>query len=557
MRSSLQYIWTFFCVIFVSNSITLLGQNFINSTESFGINSHVGNTHLGSGLSVFDFDNDGWEDLSFGTDLGDEIHFYKNINGTHFQRISGLIADGSNQKAVVWVDFDNDNDYDLFIASFNNQNKLFQNNGSFNFTDITTSSGLVIENSASYGAVFADVNKDGFLDLYVSNWTDVNRFYINDGAGAFVEQSGLIEADSTYHLNFASGFFDFDNDGDVDLYKSNDRFYENQLFRNDGNLQFTDVGNSVNANIVINAMNVAVGDINNDGLWDLYITDGPDPGCTLLSYNGSTYENLNPSSNSHIDSWIWGASFADFDNDGFQDIYASSSIPLASHPNELLFNNGDETFTKQDHSNMPADFKKSYATVTGDINNDGKMDIITSNNSNALPSLWLNNIANNSNYIKIHLIGAQSNSAAIGSRIEIYCGNDKYYRFTQCGTNYMAQESQYQHVGILHHQKVDSIKVTWPRGQKSTYRNIEVNQLVSFHERLDYPIYACSNKPDEFYDNKPIRKGEFFEKYINASGTVSLPDTVQLKFEKQIELAPDFQVKLGSHFITSQSSCYP
>lgn len=532
-------------------------QNFEYKTTEFGIANHTGNSYQGSGISAFDFDSDGWVDLCFGTDLGDEIHMYRNIEGNSFQRISGLIPNGRLQKQILWVDFDNDKDYDLFVTARSGQNSLYVNDGNFNFTDVTQSSGLAIENSASCGAVFGDVNNDGYLDLFVSNLVPSSKFYINNGDGTFTDSTEIFEPNATSTLNFVAAFVDFDNDGDLDLYKSNDKHHANQLFENEGNLVFTEVGAIHSANIVINAMNTGVGDINNDGDWDLFVTDGPDPGSTLLKYNGQQYENLNPSSNTDFNSWTWGGVFSDFDNDGFEDIYVSSMIALSTDQNKLYFNNGDETFTEQETSNMPYDFKKSYATVTADFNNDGKIDIATNNGSNTLPSVWINQIENNNNFIKINLVGRYSNKDAIGTRIEVYSDNETFYRLTNCGINYLSQQSQYYHIGIGSNNSIDSIKLVWPRGKSSTYRNVEINQLVSFNEALDYPIYACDNNRVNYFDMNPIPEGIYNEKNYISSGSIPAGDSTSFKYNEFVNLESNFTVNLGANFTIEMKLCYP
>ena len=266
-------------------------------------------------------------------------------------------------------------------------------------------------------------------------WFEFNtlsRFYINNGEGTFIDSTEIFEPNFTTTLNFVAAFVDFDNGGDLDLLKNNDKQHANQLFENKGNLVFTDVASSANANIIIIAMNTAVGDINNDGFWDFFITDGPNPGSTLLKYDGLPFENLNPSSGTDFHSWTRGGVYTDFDKYGFEDFYVSSAIALSIDQNKLFFKNGDETFTEQDATHMPFDFKKSYATIAADFNNDGKLDIATDNSDYVLSAWWINQIDNNNNFIKINSMGRNSNRDTIGSKIEVYSGNDTYYRHTNC-----------------------------------------------------------------------------------------------------------------------------
>ena len=163
--------------------------NFDNVADSVGINHSFGTGKVGGGVSFYDFNGDGWDDLTFASQEGDNIHFYENQKGT-FKKIKGPVEDLSENQHLLWVDFDNDGDQDLFVSNHYAINSLFQNDGSFQFTNITSQAGLPQEPMSTQGVAWADYDRDGWLDVYITHRefksTDSsNRLFRNLGNGTF------------------------------------------------------------------------------------------------------------------------------------------------------------------------------------------------------------------------------------------------------------------------------------------------------------------------------------------------------------------------------------
>lgn len=468
----------------------LIGQNFLDISGAAGINQHFGTGFAGGGISFVDFNQDGYADLTYGTENGKEVVFYKNFGGIYFERVTFSITDNKHQKQVLWVDIDNDGDLDFFIGNWNAANKLYLNDGNMGFTDISISSGISQLPDDTHGTIFGDLDNDGDLDAYVANHhLYPPALYENNGNLTFTDVFSTSGLSNTQKQNFTAGFFDYDQDGDLDIYTIHDRAFENNLYINNGNLSFSDVSASSCSNVLLDAMGACIADMNNDSKLDIYVPNSTrslangngELGNVLLKNNyPAKFQNISSASNSDYFSWCWGASWADYDNDGWQDVYVSN---IASpYQNVLLYNNGNETFTQQSTLNMPGDTDRSFTTCTADFNNDGKMDITVCNEGSTSFKLWYNNSQNSNNQVQVVLKGTSSNSQGVGSWIEVEAGADTYTRFTHAGIGYISQEGYKHHVGIGTHSSITKITVKWPSGILDVINNPPINQCLEIEE---------------------------------------------------------------------------
>ncbi|WP_412985414.1 FG-GAP-like repeat-containing protein [Pontimicrobium sp. IMCC45349] len=475
-------------IVFLQSN-TLTGQiSFLDKSINLGLNVSAGSSYLGNGISFCDYDGDGWDDITLTTDDTQGVRFFKNINGTsyveQFYNISNLL---SQTKQVNWVDIDNDGDKDLFVTSDTVGNKLFLNTGNFVFQDITIVSGMDVSNTFSFGASWGDYNNDGFLDVFVSNrsQTIANVLYRNNGDNTFTNVNVLAGISTLGHMAFCSAFFDFNNDGFQDIYVSTDKYgYENLLYKNNGNGTFTDVSVSSGTNINIDAMSVTIDDFNNDGFQDIYITNSQ-LGNVLFKNNGDeTFTDIASSSGTTFNSIGWGAVFLDADLDTDLDLYVSSefdgSIPIFLSA-AFYESNGDETFNLS-NSSFNNDEASSFSNAVGDVNNDGKLDIVVTNNFNENIYLWQNFTTTTNNYLKVNLEGVQSNKDGIGSIIEISINGVKQYRYTHCGEGYLSQNSSSEIFGLGTNTTIDYVKVTWLSGIQDVFFNVASNQTLNIVE---------------------------------------------------------------------------
>ncbi len=465
----------------------LFSQPFTEVAAQHNIDRGYGTGLFGGGVSFCDFNGDGWDDLSFATQAGDSLLFYINTNGV-LTKIPALVSDTGQAEQILWADYDNDGDKDLFITFNEGPNKLYNNDGDLNLTDVTASAGLSTVARNSYGAIFGDYNNDGWLDLYVCNHfaddTNINELYKNEGNGHFQLTGWGVGAQNDQRPTFCAAFFDFNKDGFQDIYISNDRYlFNNALLKNKGDGTFQDISTPSGTDISIDAMNVGIGDYDNDGFQDIYVTNTPLGGNKLLRNKGDeTFEELSEQCGVDFHKVGWGGNFLDFDNDGDLDLYVSSMNIGSDKPNSLYDNDGDGAFTEP--WILEGDTVKSFANAVGDFNNDGKPDIVVINVDTFPFMLWENQVQNDAHWLKVKLEGTISNRDGIGTWLEVYTNGEKVIRYSHCGEAYLAQNSSNIHVGLGDYSTIDSIKVLWLSGIENWLYNVEADQTITITEEF-------------------------------------------------------------------------
>ena len=484
-----------FIIFLIFSNFSYAQIAFEDVANQIGVNYSYGDSEYGGGVSFADFDNDGWDDITYASENGVDLYFFKNTNGVFNLVTFNGISNVSKAKQVIWVDYDNDGDKDFFVTAIEGKNTFYSNDGEMNFTDISSTIGIFQTDLFTYGAAFGDIDNDGDLDLFISNRSpeDHNYLYRND-SGIYVDITGTSGISLEGQLSFCSIFFDYDKDGLQDIYVSNDKEENiNRLYKNLGDGVFQDVSDSSNAGVDVSAMSTTLGDFNNDGWFDIYITNTPFSqvssiqGNVLLKNNGDgTFTNVATETGTSFDSVGWGAVFLDADNDGLLDIYVSSS----ENGNGSLISSAfyhqqtDETFIIPQDIGFNIDLRESYSNAIGDINNDGKPEIVVGNDTEN-NFLWQNNTSNENNWLKVKLEGVVSNKDGIGNTIEINVNGESQYRYTLAGEGYLSQNSFYEFFGTGLSNIVDYLKVTWTAtGVTETFTNIEANQSITIKEGI-------------------------------------------------------------------------
>lgn len=458
--------------------MTVAAQSFTNIAPGQGINCSFGFGELGGGVSFVDFNQDGWDDLTFTTQSGSYLRFYKNTSGTFSETFltlsgGGAFTDFQETKEAIWVDFDNDGDQDLFITAYNGSLRLLENTGtdmSGNpiLNDITATTGIPVTGLPSFGAAWGDYNLDGWLDVYIVMYypesSGLNRLFRNNGNGTFTDVTSTANCGNDGTPSFDACFVDINNDLYPDIYVANDKYGEpNVLYKNNGDGTFTDISASSGTNCSIDAMNAGGTDYNNDGLFDLYVSND-EVGNIFYANNGNeTFSDIAAATGTILNRFTWASSFLDYDNDMDQDLYVSSVSN--SEPNAMLVNQSG-AFTEPLLATGGlggSDFGLSYGNATGDLDNDGMMDIAVSQMSSN-NRIWLNNESNTNKWIKFKLIGTTSNTEGIGAWIEVHTGMVVQYQYTHCSMGYLGQHSNKYHFGLGGTTLIDKVVVRWPSG---------------------------------------------------------------------------------------------
>lgn len=469
-----------------------------------GVNYSYGDSEYGGGVSFADFNNDGWDDITYATEDGAQIYFFENNNGVFNLVTLNGISNTYKTKQVIWIDYDNDGDKDLFVTAIEGINEFYRNDGGMNFTNISSTIGFFQTDLFTYGTSFGDIDNDGDLDAFISNRTSTeqnqrNYLYRND-EGTFVDitqSSGIPiedeEGNENSQLSFCTMFFDYNKDGFQDIYLANDKTDNiNRLYKNLGNGTFEDVSVASGSGIAVNAMTTTLGDYNNDGWFDIYITNTQSSqagnGNVLLKNNGDgTFTNVAEETGTTFNSLAWGAVFLDADNDTLLDLYVSGGFDgsIGSFLSAAFYHQqNDGIFVIPQNIGFENDTRKSFSNAIGDINNDGKPDIIVCNDTEN-NFLWENKTTNTNNWLKVKLEGVTTNRDGIGNTIEIFINGRSQYRYTLAGEGYISQNSYHEFFGLGEATEVDYVKVTWTgTNTEDIIYDVNANQSITIKEGI-------------------------------------------------------------------------
>jgi len=540
------------CLVFFSRLIAQnhpsTGIQFTNVTESAGIkfNHFKGNKGIsinreefGPGVCVADFDGDGWQDIYFvnGRDLYDRgivvtNALYRNNHDGTFTDVTakaGVPGTGYGL-GCVWGDFDNVGHPDLFVTQYG-KNVLYRNNGDGTFTDVTDKAGVGgLESGAFHsGATFLDYDKDGWLDLYVGSYVDLgDKRYckLGDMLSSCAPSEYRGSPDALYHNNHdgtftnvtrAAGIYqpngknlsvqagDYDNDGWPDLFVANDGLNA-YLYHNEHNGTFKEVGLTTGMAVtsrgtVMAAMCISLGDYDNDGHLDLYISDFQRSSDHLWHNDGKGFfDEVSDEAGitqSTRDVLSFGGGFVDYDNDGLLDLFIANghvypevekATPGTHYKqiNSLFHNESGGKFVDVSKTSGDA-FQTPHAArgvAFADFDNDGFVDVVVANNGDP-PLLLHNSGGNGNNFLNLKLIGKKSNRDAIGARIRVVSGSTSQIREIAGGGSYLSQSDLRANFGLGKVKRAEAVEITWPSGQKQSFKNVEANKFYLVEEGKD------------------------------------------------------------------------
>ncbi len=497
---------------------------------------------VGCGCAFLDFDNDGWLDIFIlsGTRLegapeGATNRLYKNNRDGTFTDVTekaGLHRAGWACGIAV-ADYNNDGFDDLFLTYWG-QNVLYRNNGDGTFTDVTEKAGL-LDTRTRWGAgcTFLDYNRDGHLDLFVSNYLEFDfkkipkpgetpncvwkgvpvncgprglepgrhSLYRNNGDGTFSDvtvPSGIAKARGSYGMTAVAA--DFDNDGWPDIYVACDST-PSFLFRNNHDGTFTDVG--LESGVALNedgmeqaGMGVAVGDFNLDGNLDIFKTHFADDTSILYRNDGKgSFEDMTIRAGMGVETRFvgWGAGMADLDNNGLPDIFLvtgnvypevesrAPAYPLRT-PRVVFRNLGGGKFEELIDQAGPgvAAPHSSRGCAFGDFDNDGDVDMLIVN-MNEPPSLLRNDVSGGGHWLKVKLEGVKSNRSAIGARVTVRYGGKVQVQERLSQSSFFSANDPRLHFGLGDASSAE-IDVRWPNGVVEKIGMVEVDRLVTIKE---------------------------------------------------------------------------
>ena len=496
------------------------------------------------GVALFDYDGDGYLDIFFanGAHLPELVkddarfsnHLYHNNHDGTFTDVTdraGLRGDGYSVGAAA-ADYDNDGHVDLYVTGYN-RNFLYHNNGDGTFTDVTEKAGVTGTSSSGkklwgIAAAWVDYDNDGKLDLFVTNYLDwsfansrvcgapgkrlscsptlyqgePNILYRNNGDGTFTDVSQSMGIAQHIGKGMGVAIADYNDDGWMDIFVANDND-RNFLFRNRGGKTFDEVG--VEASVAYTDNGVPVSSMGVDFRdWD----NSGRPGILVTALGGETFPLFHNEGNSWFsdDSYKagigfrsfqmsgWGAGMQDFDNDGYKDLFTANShvsenadIDGQQHyrqPNAVFRNMHDGTFHDVSNEVGPAlQIRAAHrGCAFGDLNNDGKVDVVVSAIGSPAELLY-NTSTGDNHWIHIRAVGVKSNRDGIGTRIKITgtSGFVQYNHVTTAGS-YASSNDPRVHFGLGADKVIKEIELRWPSGSVQLLHNVKADQILTVTE---------------------------------------------------------------------------
>ena len=463
------------------------------------------------GVCVFDYNNDGMDDILFTTRNGSSNHLYRNEGNMIFMDVSFESNIGVTMEARTAVagDFDNDGDLDVFIGATVGESMLFENTGEGTFQDITDISGINISDQVR-GSSWVDHDKDGFLDLYVGLLYEPNKLFKNNGDGTFVDVAQNIGAAGplTAGIIMGLGFIDYDRDGDQDLFITQDNNNGNILLRYEDYGAYTDVSAISQIDLDVMGMGVAFGDIDRDGLFDFYTTNLYENSLLLNSISGVFLDISTSSGTEDIPgSMGWGTFFFDANNDGWVDIYNNNETAFGGVINSLMINQGDQTFNMLNYESGAVINNNGYGSAFSDFDQDGDLDMILVGHPSSSGSInLLRNDSDPQNWIMFKLSQLEQNIYGVGSTIELYHGNTRQLNFIGAGNGYCSQNTLNVHFGLGQETIIDSVIVFWPDGISESFSGLVFNEINYLNRGSGIAILSTTSEsflPEEIRLNDP------------------------------------------------------
>ena len=513
----MRLFFSFLVISIFSFSNSVSAQMFTHVENVAGLNILMEN----NGASVADYDGDLDLDIFVvaksideeGVEISHSRLLQNNNNGTFTDvtEESGLLGILTSDEDVEetlgldglkygasWGDYNNDGFPDILLT-YSLKVQLFKNMGDGTFTEVTETSGIQgFNNCINTGATWFDYDNDGFLDLHISDWGFCTNttLYHNNGDETFTNVSNIMQVEGR-EIAYTAIPYDFNNDGWMDLYLSNDQNKPNVLYINDQGNGLVDQASNYGLDHQGDDMAITMGDFNNDGYFDFFITNINEN--VLYVNNGiNSYIDIAIPNNLNETGWSWDTKFSDFDLDGDEDLFIVNGYEFSSFTSDynVFFENivsdgGEQNFQEVSEEVGLRDLTLSVSAVDFDFDNDGDVDILVTNAGG--PSyLYENTMLNfyeegNLHWLKVSLQGTISNRSAIGTELTLTTNGGTIKRYYH-GVGFLGQSQQPVHFGLNQETQILELEIKWPSGLVETYQNIDADSYLSVIEGNGFEI---------------------------------------------------------------------
>ena len=466
---------------------------------------------LAGGVAIEDFDGDGLLDVMVSSvDACAPLRYYHHeADGTFRDRTDAAhLSDQLGGLNITMTDYNNDGRIDLFVMrggwEFPMRNSLLRNNGDGTFTDVTRESGLSSALYRTHSAAWADFDNDGWVDVFVGHEEAPSSLFKNMGNGTFVDVAARAGVARTAFTKGAA-WGDYDNDGYPDLYVSN-YVGENFLYHNEGNGTFTERAKKLGVEKPFMSFPTWFFDYDNDGWLDLFVADYapsvnevmrgflhlPRQAETMKLYHNNGkggFEDVTAAVKLDRVVPTMGANFGDIDNDGYLDFYLGTGAPsyAALMPNFMFRNHGGKYFVDVTTATGTGHLQKGHGVAFADLDGDGQVDIFETIGGfvpgDGYYRALFKNPGHDANWIRVKLLGSKTNRAAIGAKIKVTV-DDGTIRYREVSTGGSFGASPFaQHIGLGKGRTVKTLDVWWPASNtRQTLRDVPVNREIVVRE---------------------------------------------------------------------------
>jgi hypothetical protein len=476
----------------------------------------------GGGVAAGDYDGDGWVDLYAvrGT-VGPNLLFHNQGDGTFAEvaTTAGVALARPFSVGPAFADFDGDGWLDLLVLGVDGAAPvLFRNRGDGSFEDVTATSGLRVTRD-TYSAAFGDFDRDGDLDLVLGHWLaagDTEVFWRNNGDGTFTDITAEVGVAGPAGPSwvFTPNFADINNDGWPDLLMAAD-FGTSRVLLNEGGARFRNMTSPVISDE--NGMGAAVGDYDNDGDLDWFVSSIWDPdgvaegnwgvsGNRLYNNRGNgTFVDVTDAAGVRVGYWGWASTFGDFNNDGWLDLFhvngyaPADLVPEASvfaaDPARLFVGTPGGRFDEESRQLGVDNVGLGRGALAFDYDRDGDLDLFIQNNLGEA-HLLRNDGGNRNSFLTIKLRGQAPNSEGIGARVLVSASGATQLRELRAGSNFESQDPAEAHFGLANAAAADAVSIMWPDGRRTGMVNVRANQFLVVTQTGGSGADCAASPPD-------------------------------------------------------------